>query len=77
MAIVFNRAEDKNVSVRIVYLKAADSKLYYEPEYVNEVPATALKNLFLKGVVVDNGSGIFAAKSYDETNGISWTIPSN
>ena len=72
MAIVYNRAEDKNVSVRIVYLNSEDNKLYFEPEFENEVPEADLKNLFLKGVVMDNGEGIFAAQSFDETNGITF-----
>lgn len=76
---IFNRAEDKNVATRIVYLKAADSKLYYSFDgtstYTDEVPATDLENLFYKGVCVDNGTGIYAAIGYDSTNGITWAIP--
>ena len=77
---VFERAEDKNVAGVIVYLKAADSKLYYNLDgttYSNEVPSTDLKNLFLKGAMVDNGTGIYKAIGYDTTNGITWAIPSN
>lgn len=75
---VYERAEDKNVAGVIVYLKAADSKLYYNLDgttYSNEVPSTDLKNLFFKGAVVDNGTGIYKAVGYDETNGITWAIP--
>lgn len=75
----FKRAEDKNVALRLVYLKAADSKLYYDFDgttYKNEVPSKDLKNLFVQGVAVDNGTGIYAATGYDETNGITWAIPS-
>ena len=75
----FKRAEDKNVALRLVYLKAADSKLYYDFDgttYKNEVPATAMKNLFVQGVAVDNGTGIYIATGYDETNGITFAIPS-
>ncbi len=79
MSKVYQDAVDKNVAVRIIYLKAADSKLYYDFDgttYSNEVPATELKNLFMKGVVVDNGTGIYVATGYDTTNGITWAIPS-
>lgn len=80
MKRIFNRAEDKNVALRIVYLKAADSKLYYDFDgttYKNEVPATDFENLFFKGVAVDNGTGIYIATGYDETNGITFAIPSS
>lgn len=76
---VFHRAEDKNVAVRIVYYKSADSKIYYELDgttYKNEVPAEDMKNLFFKGVVADNGTGLYAAVGYDETNGITFAFPS-
>lgn len=75
---IFDDAVDKNVAGVIVYLKAADSKLYYNLDgttYSNEVPSTDLKNLFFKGAMVDNGTGIYKAVGYDETNGITWAIP--
>ena len=77
MEKIYQRAEDKNVAVRVVYANPSDSKLYFEPEFETEVPAEEMKNLFLKGVVCDNGSGIFAAVSYDETNGITFANTSD
>ena len=71
---IFNRAEDKNVATRVVYLNSTDSKLYYTSDFQEntEVPAEDMKNLFLKGVVCDNGTAILSAVKYDATNGITF-----
>ena len=74
---IYNDACDKNVAAIIVYLNAEDEKLYYDAEFTEamEVPEADLKNLFIKGALVDNGDGLFAATGYTEDDGIIWAIP--
>ena len=73
---IFQRAEDKFVATRIIYLNSEDSKFYYDSNFENEVDAADMQNLFLKGVICDDGIGLYAAMGYDETNGITFAIPS-
>lgn len=72
MGRIYNRAEDKNVATRVVYLKTSDSKLYYDSAYTEAVAATDMPNLFLKGVVLYDNGAYKAATSYDSTNGITF-----
>jgi len=65
---IFQRAEDKNVAVRVVYQN--DSKLYYDAAFTKEIEAKDMKNLFVKGVVLSVSGTLYAAKSYSEADGI-------
>lgn len=65
---IFQRAEDKNVAVRVVYQN--DSKLYYDTEFTKEIEAKDMKNLFVKGVILSANGTLYAAKSYSENGGI-------
>lgn len=72
MEKIYQRAEDKYVATRVVYLNSTDSKLYYDSEFTTEVEADEMKNLFLKGVVCDNGTAILAAIGYSDADGITF-----
>lgn len=45
-------ADNKYVGARIVYGKAADHKLYLEPEFTNQVDEGAVASAFMAGVLV-------------------------
>lgn len=71
---IMNRAEDKNVAVRVVYSEDG-SKIYYDSEFENEVPATDCLNLFIKGVVAVLDGDYYAAKSCTEEGVIDFGFP--
>jgi hypothetical protein len=72
MERIYQDACDKNVAAVVVYLNSEDSKLYYDADFTAEmeVPAEDLKNLFVKGVLCDDGTNLLAAQSYSEEGGI-------
>lgn len=49
---IFNDAKDKNVANFVVYGKAADSKVYYEAAYTNQVTQADLEDAFNKGRLI-------------------------
>ena len=61
---IFQRAEDKNVAVRIVYEN--DGTLYYDTDFTQEVPEDDMKNLFVKGVMLSSGDDLFAAVKFED-----------
>lgn len=52
MTTNFIDAADKYVAARIVYGKAADSKIYLEAAYTNQAPQAEVEDAFLKGVLL-------------------------
>lgn len=58
MEKIYERFDDVNVRNFVVYGKAADSKLYYEPDYKTQVTQNDLENAFVKGalMIVDGSS---------------------
>ena len=61
---IFQRAEDKNVAVRIVYEN--DGTLYYDADFTQEVAEDDMKNLFVKGVMLSSGDDLFAAVKFED-----------
>lgn len=49
---IFDQAKDKNVANLVVFGKSADSKLYYESTYTNQVDQAVAEDAFLKGRLV-------------------------
>lgn len=64
MTKIFQRAEDKNVAVRIVYEN--DGTLYYDTDFTQEVAEADMKNLFVKGVMLSSGDDLFAAVKFED-----------
>ena len=56
MEKIFEHANDLHVRNYVFYGKTADSKLYYEPEYTNQVDKADLENAFKKGLVIVEGA---------------------
>lgn len=52
LAKMFDQAKDKNVANFIAHGKAADSKLYYESTYTNQVDQAVAEDAFLKGRLI-------------------------
>lgn len=54
---VYDQLKDKNIATYVVYAKAADSKLYKEAAFTNQVEEAELKDAFMKGrLLVDLGT---------------------
>ena len=49
---VFQDAKDIHVTAVVVYGKSANSKLYEEAAYTNQVAQSVVEDAFLKGVLV-------------------------
>ena len=64
MTKIFQRTEDKNVAVRIVYEN--DGTLYYDTDFTQEVAEADMKNLFVKGVMLSSGDDLFAAVKFED-----------
>lgn len=57
---IFNQAKDKNVANFVVFGKSADSKLYYESTYTNQVDQDVAEDAFLKGrLIIKVGNNYF------------------
>ena len=74
---VFLDADDKNVAVKVIYATAGDDAytFSYDADGENEVAEADMKNLFEKGVVCNLSNKLYAALTYDETNGINFGLP--
>lgn len=59
MTTKFIDAADKNVAAKIVYGKAADSKLYLEAAYTNQAPQSAVEDAFFKGLLLVKVGDVF------------------
>lgn len=60
LAKLFDQAKDKNVANFVVYGKSADSKLYYESAYTNQVDQDVAEDAFLKGrLIIKVGDNYF------------------
>ena len=62
MKTIYEQAKDLHVKNYVVYGKAADSKLYAEAAYTNQIEQAALEEMFSKGLVLidlgDDGQAI-------------------
>lgn len=57
MKKIYEHLDDVHVKSCIAYGKAADKKLYYEPEYETQVSKADMENAFLKGLLlIDDGT---------------------
>lgn len=52
MEKIFQEAKDKYVTGIVVYGKAADSKLYTDAEYSEQVEQAVVEDAFFKGVLI-------------------------
>jgi hypothetical protein len=52
MEKIFQDANDVHVTAVVVYGKAANSKLYEEAAYTNQVAQSVVEDAFLKGVLL-------------------------
>lgn len=52
MTTNFIDAADKYVAAKIVYGKAADSKIYLEAAFTNQAPQAEVEDAFMKGVLL-------------------------
>ena len=71
-------AKDKNVAARIVYAKAADHKLYLEPEFETQASEVDVVDAFLAGVlVVADGDAFVRPAKVDgnevDVDGVTYT----
>lgn len=60
---IYDQSKDKNVANYVVFAKAADSKLYKEAAFTNQVEEAELNDAFLKGrlvVCLDAENGVYA-----------------
>lgn len=61
---IYDQLKDKNIANYVVFAKAADSKLYKEAAFTNQVEEAELNDAFLKGRLVictDADNGVFEA----------------
>lgn len=57
MKKIYEHLDDVHVKSYIAYGKAADKKLYYEPEYTTQVSKADMEDAFLKGLLlIDDGA---------------------
>ncbi|MBO7453230.1 MAG: hypothetical protein J6U54_23095 [Clostridiales bacterium] len=59
MTTNFIDAADKYVAAKIVYGKAADSKLYLEAAYTNQAPQADVEEAFLKNQLIVKVGDVF------------------
>ncbi len=73
----YDRYEDKNVAAVVVY--ANDSKAYADSAHETQLKTSELKNLFIKGMVIDLGSGAYAMPiKYSESSkvgSVAYIVP--
>lgn len=74
---VYKDADDKYLAARIIYATAGNDAytFSYDAEGEQEIEDVDLKNLFIKGVICNLSDKLYAAKTYDETNGIDFGLP--
>lgn len=64
MDMIFDQAKDKNVAFFVAYGKSADSKLYYEAAYTNQVNRSDAEDAFLKNrLIIKVGDAYFRPTS--------------
>lgn len=68
---VYEDAKDLHVRNTYGYVKAGDSYIYEDAAGTKKIKAPALKNLFVKGLLIVDGAGIFKPTSFDLTNGVA------
>ena len=62
MERIYNEAKDQFVANFVAYGKAADSKLYYDAEYTNQVTKADAEDAFMKGrLLIKTTAGVVAA----------------
>lgn len=59
MAKIYEDYKDLHVATTIVYVN--DSKVYADSSFETQLTTSELKDLFLKGVVIDAGSNVLSA----------------
>ena len=74
-------ADNKYVGARIVYGKAADHKLYLEPEFTNQVDEDTVASAFMAGVLVAVGTAFVRPAQVDgnevDVNGTTYEAKAN
>ena len=66
----YDDACDKNVAAVVVYVNG--SSYYYDAAFKEEVPATDMLNLFIKGVVFKSGDTYLKAISCSEAGVVAF-----
>jgi len=64
MSKVYERYEDLHVRKTYIYVKADDPYAYADPDKTVKISADDLSNLFLKGVVILDGTTEYLPTSY-------------
>lgn len=70
MSKVYERYEDLHVRKTYIYVKADDVYAYEDSDKKVKISADDLRNLFLKGVVIVDGTIEYAPISFDISEGV-------
>jgi hypothetical protein len=68
MSKVYERYEDLHVRKTYVYAKANDPYAYADPDKTVKIASDDLRDLFLKGVVIVDGTTEYSPTSYAESS---------
>ena len=68
MSKVYERYEDLHVRKTYVYAKAGDPYAYTDPDKTVKIASDDLRNLFLKGAVIVDGTTEYSPTSYAESS---------
>jgi hypothetical protein len=68
---VFERSEDLHVRGTYVYVKAGDAYAYADSATTVKIDAAALKNLFLKGAIINAAGVLFKPTGLTVTDGVA------
>lgn len=67
---IFQQAKDKNIANTVLYVKTSDAYAYLDNTYETKVDAGTMKDMFLKGVVIVNGTHTYMPTDFDLTSGV-------
>ena len=68
MSKVYERYEDLHVRKTYVYAKAGDPYAYADPDKTVKIASDDLRDLFLKGAVIVDGTTEYSPTSYAESS---------
>lgn len=68
---IFNDAKDKNVAAVVVYKKTSDVYAYADATKTKKISCDELYDMFVKGVVVVDGTNTYAPTAVKVTEGVA------